>query len=405
VPVVEPTVTKDKLLRLLDEGGESETLDFKETSDLSSKEDQVEVAKDVGAMLVDGGFIVVGADSRGRPTGRFTRAQAKLFDEATLRAKLAKWIPEPFELKVGVHDHGGNLFAVVYVGSNPKGCCVFQADGQYTKNGKLVVAFRAGDIFVRHGTASERFQQHDLDRIFARAEQVWAERAGERFAAHLERALAAQQTAQTAVELSAQQRAVLAVLTTRNERLGAMYLGALFVRRQHDNPDRISLAAHGMREVMEKLYVYIDVPVPAKPPSMRAKVQVLRQEWVRISGETEQATEINGELRRFLAKTREFFEWFDHDHPTRLQRIVAILRVLGASGGSLPSFIEDQRAREWKARHEFFDRVAHHGDCSEEEFDVSADVVERLLLDYLRPRTFDDFATIDAIIEEGEKDA
>jgi hypothetical protein len=49
--------------------------------------------------------------------------------------------------------------------------------------------------------------------------------------------------------------------------------------------------------------------------------------------------------------------------------------------------------------------VAHHGDCSNEEFEASADAVERLLLDYLRPRTFDEFATMDAIIEEGEKDA
>jgi hypothetical protein len=405
MPVIEANVTKDKLLQLLDEGAESETLDFKETCDLSSREGQVEAAKDVGAMLVDGGFIVVGADSQGRPTGRFTEAQAKLFDEATLRAKLAKWIPEPFELKVGVHQHGGNLFAVLYVGPNPKGCCVFQADGQYTKNGKQVVAFRAGDIFVRHGTASERTQQHDLDRIFARAEQVWAERAGERFATHLERALAAQQTAQTAAELSVQQRAVLAVLTARSERLGAMYLGAQFVLRQHDNPDRISLAAHGMREVMEKLYVYIDVPVPAKPPSMKSKVQALRREWVRVAGEAKQAAEISGQLRRFLVETREFFDWFDHDHPTRLQRVVAILRRLDPSGQSLPSLIEDQRAGVWKTRHEFFDRVAHHGECSEEEFEASADVVERLLLDHLRPRTFDDFASIDAIIEEGEKDA
>jgi hypothetical protein len=198
MPVIEPNVSKDKLLQLLDEGAESETLDFKETCDLSSREDQVEVAKDVGAMLVDGGFIVVGADSQGRPTGRFTEAQAKLFDEATLRAKLAKWIPEPFELKVGVHHHGGDLLAVLYVGPNPKGCCIFQADGQYMKNGKQVAVFRSGDIFVRHGTASERAQQHDLDRIFARAEQVWAERARERFAADLQRALAAAQIAQTA---------------------------------------------------------------------------------------------------------------------------------------------------------------------------------------------------------------
>jgi hypothetical protein len=120
MPVIEPNVTKDKLLQLLDEGAESETLDFKETCDLSSKEDQVEAAKDVGAMLVDGGFIVVGADSQGRPTGRFTEAHAKLFDEAILRAKLAKWIPESFDLKVGMHQHGANMFALVYVGPNSK---------------------------------------------------------------------------------------------------------------------------------------------------------------------------------------------------------------------------------------------------------------------------------------------
>ena len=70
MPVVEPNVTKDKLLQLLEEGAESQTLDFKETCDLSSKEDLVEVTKDVGAMQVEGGFIVVGVDSQGRPTDR-----------------------------------------------------------------------------------------------------------------------------------------------------------------------------------------------------------------------------------------------------------------------------------------------------------------------------------------------
>ena len=207
------------------------------------------------------------------------------------------------------------------------------------------------------------------------------------------------------LELSAQQRAVLAVLTAKNERLGTMYLGAQFVLRQRDNPDRISLAAHGMREVMEKLSAYIDVPVPAQPASMKPKVQALRQEWGRVAGEAEQAIEISGQLRRFLVKAREFFEWFDHDHPTRLQRVLALLRGLDPSGEPLPAFIEDQRAREWKARHEFFDKVAHHGNCAEGEFEASADVVERLLLDHLRPRTFNDLATMDAIIEEGEKDA
>ena len=153
-----------------------------------------------------------------------------------------------------------------------------------------------------------------------------------------------------------------------------------------------------MREIMEKLYVYIDVPVPAKPPSMKSKVQALRQEWVRVAGEAEQAAEISGQLRRFLVKAREFFDRLDHDHPTRL--CCSHPSQIGPERPVVASLIEDQRAREWKARHEFFDRVAHHGDCSNEEFEASADAVERLLLDYLRPRTFDEFATMDAIIEE-----
>ncbi len=207
-------------------------------------------------------------------------------------------------------------------------------------------------------------------------------------------------------ELSAQQRAVLSVLATKNQRLATMYLGAQYVLRQHDNPDRMSLAAHAMREVMEKLYHYIDVPVPARPPSMKEKVRALREEWARVAGEAEQAIEISGRLRRFFAKTREFFDWFDHDHPTRRKRIVLILRGLDPSGQSLPPLIEDRHVHEWKDCHEFFEAVAHHGkQCPEEELRAKTDVVERLLLDRLRPRTFEDFTALEAIIEEGEKDA
>ncbi len=195
----ERDVTKDKLVQLLDEGAESATLDYKGTCDLSVTQDRVELAKDVGAMQVDSGFIVVGADSSGKPTGRFTAAQAALFDEATLRAKLREWIPEPLELAVAVHTHGGHQFAVIYVGHNPMGCCIFAADGQYGSGRQQMTVFRKGDIFVRHGSASEAAQQHDLDRIWARVEKTWREKDRTRFADDLKRALAAAQIAQAAV--------------------------------------------------------------------------------------------------------------------------------------------------------------------------------------------------------------
>jgi hypothetical protein len=50
---------------------------------------------------------------------------------------------------------------VLYVPPHPDGFCIFKADGFY---GKAAV-FRAGDVYARHGSASERWQQPDIDRI------------------------------------------------------------------------------------------------------------------------------------------------------------------------------------------------------------------------------------------------
>src|SRR5207244_1139014 len=93
VPTIEPSVSFEKLGHLLAEGHESELLDFKGASDLSETRDTVEFAKDIGAMQVLGGYIVVGADDHGNPTGGLTTEQAQFFDESRLRAKLRKYLP------------------------------------------------------------------------------------------------------------------------------------------------------------------------------------------------------------------------------------------------------------------------------------------------------------------------
>lgn len=163
---LEPRVNEEKLRELLAFGAESPMLDFKETCDLRETRARVELAKDVGAMQVDGGYILVGADSNGVLTGRLTDEQVALFDEARLRQILAKWLPAPFDLLAAVHNLEGILPAVVYVAPNPMGMCIFKADGQYQDaSGRTVTVFRQGDVFVRDGTQSRRWQQPDIDRI------------------------------------------------------------------------------------------------------------------------------------------------------------------------------------------------------------------------------------------------
>lgn len=166
--IVEPLVSEEKLRQLLDEQAESASLDYKSECDLRQKSDLVELAKDVGAMQIEGGFIVVGADDHGRPTTGVTREHAKVFDEAALRAKLRKWIPEPLILLSAAHDVDGALMVLVCVGPSPQGFAVFTADGQYTVGGRQVTAFRKGDVFARHGSASEPWSQSDVGRVFER---------------------------------------------------------------------------------------------------------------------------------------------------------------------------------------------------------------------------------------------
>lgn len=175
--VVEPTLNREKIARLLDEGAESETLDYKTTCDLSARGDLVEIAKDFGAMQAEGGYIVVGADDSGVPTGGLDRRRAGLFDEATLRDKLKRYVPEPFDLRTAVCEIDGKLVAAIGTTPNPAGLVAFRADGTYDEAGKPKTAFRRGDVYVRHGSKSERCEQADIaravDRLVAGRKEAW----------------------------------------------------------------------------------------------------------------------------------------------------------------------------------------------------------------------------------------
>jgi len=202
--VVEPVINREKLRELLALQSEYPTLDFKSDCDLGEKRDQVELAKDVGAMSVRGGFLVIGVDGQGRPTGNLTVEQAKLFDEARLRPRLLKWLPDTLEICSQVHDVDGHQVVLVHVAPNPAGCAFFRADGQYDQPGKASkVVFREGEVFYRDGTQSARLNHQGLEQVIRqrveRERDKWeAERAESyrRLADELRAGAAGQQVAQ-----------------------------------------------------------------------------------------------------------------------------------------------------------------------------------------------------------------
>jgi len=199
--------------------------------------------------------------------------------------------------------------------------------------------------------------------------------------------------------LKSAQLALLGVLIEKSSAVATMYVGALMARADDSNPDRLSQACHSLRELIDNLPKYFDVPVE---PAGRLgdHVNALHDRWKReprvINGNSDPLTE------KFARKLFAFFKWKDENFPKRQEVARRTIRDLDASGRILPQPIENLRASEWMAIRDFFVNSTHHGSCSLEDFDGWLDVFETFMLGLTKPRTFDNADAIDALIQEGE---
>jgi hypothetical protein len=207
--------------------------------------------------------------------------------------------------------------------------------------------------------------------------------------------------------LSGQQRALLKALEGHDQGLVVMYRGGLMVLADANNPDRLSLCAHAIREVMEKLPEYLSVSVKAHQENLKDKVQGLSDAWSAIP--TDPAVprppgcdgKIDRRLTIFLGKAAEFFQWFFEHHPRRRKEVHGVLERLDGSGRSLPASLAELNVDTWEEMKRFFIAVLHHRKVpTDDEFSRWLDALERFLLDRLLPRTFEDFAEIDALLKE-----
>ncbi len=208
-----------------------------------------------------------------------------------------------------------------------------------------------------------------------------------------------------------QQRMLYKSLNEKNPSLRIIYHGALVVLSDKSNPDSLPLAAHGLRELLEKIPRWLDVPILSMKESLKEKVIWFEETWDHTIDKCPRHKngEWSGEIDKFIKKLfkclHEFFTWFKAHHPRRKKEVTSLLRRLDSSGRQLPEPLEKLNVDYWYEIDKFFKDVAHHRrNPTEAEFNNWLDALERFLLDRLCPRTFDDFNAIDAILKETESD-
>jgi hypothetical protein len=175
--VLDGIVSDEKLAELLALGTEYAELDFKRVIDLRDKRQEVELARDVGGMLVRGGYILAGIGPDARPTDDMDSMDVALFDDARLVPKLRTWLPEPLSLVTRVTEREGHKVVLIYVERSPAGVAFMRADGTHLKGSDTQFLFHKGDAFWRNGSRTERLggQGHEeiIQRRIEDAKAAW----------------------------------------------------------------------------------------------------------------------------------------------------------------------------------------------------------------------------------------
>ena len=162
-----------ELLRL----GEQTQLEFKVELDLRDRKHELDFVKDAVAMAnrPPGGYMLIGITDEGTlPDTPWRIKNPQMFDGATLRDKIGKYIEADIEVVSQVHTINGSDVVVIAIFSTRSGLPVpMMRVGQYnTPNGKgrmkTKTVFRPGEIFIRDGAGNVPVRYRDWPSVLAK---------------------------------------------------------------------------------------------------------------------------------------------------------------------------------------------------------------------------------------------
>jgi hypothetical protein len=200
--------------------------------------------------------------------------------------------------------------------------------------------------------------------------------------------------------LDSQQESLRKCLFEKDTGLAAIYYSAICVLKQYDNPDRLCLSAHNLRELMQMIPLIVDIKI--KPSeALGPKCRQLYSSWKKLGPLC--STSENRSLKKKIDK---FFIWYEKNTSTRSEQLKETFRALDPAKHKVPKAIEELNVKFYNIIKDYFIKIAHHNAIAEpKEFKEYLYQMEMFLIDRLKPRIFNDIAEIDEVLNESSDNA
>lgn len=211
------------------------------------------------------------------------------------------------------------------------------------------------------------------------------------------------------VEFTERRRLLLRELMAKNPILSKMYEGAIFVLTQEDNPDRVALGAHGIREMMRELPKFVDTPIIQKQVGLKKLVLEFKENWDDEASsdcllkDAPWDKKIVEYIKTLISACKQLFINAEDILINKEDAARAVIRHHNFNSTPLPMEIENQRIKEWSDYLGYFDKVAHHSNSAKTSFYYQLDSFELYLLEWFRPPVFESQQKIASFIEEVER--
>src|SRR5271165_791402 len=205
-----------------------------------------------------------------------------------------------------------------------------------------------------------------------------------------------------------EQTELVASLARKEQKLAGIYEAGLHVFYQTENAGRLPLAAHSMRELIEKCPTLTGREPRVQGDTMKSRIHPVRQAHDALKRKgftnTSPLDGVDKAVRKVLARLSTFFDWMDDNRPSLEKETAEMLSDLSGPGIPVPMDISDATVAGWMAADVYFKRVAHHGEehVNDDEFVEHMTLVEKVLLQRLQPRAIADLDDIDALVAEAE---
>ena len=204
---------------------------------------------------------------------------------------------------------------------------------------------------------------------------------------------------------------LLEALREKDARIATIYEAVVHVIGSDDVPDQLSLAAHAMRELMERLPLAFDLPTDEKSQLFNRLDEL---EHVLVQAQIKSACRvtdgwqgsIDGPVAKVLAAVEELVDDRRRFWPSRTETAVELMNRLEPTLARRSTTLVKTDADVWLEMRRYFESVSHHHHVFESlattapEFDDRVRTIEVLILNKLRPPTTADFQEIDRLMSQ-----